>query len=439
MCRKPISTQKEPRRKIIGTEADLRKLTLQEAKDLCRELGVQEEKLSVLSRWQIINVIRSISTQAAKTDKDDASLADAASKFARGNMKMNAHRIKIKSIVRKYLRLRISETENTKNSGDLDESKLDEDWEMEEIIVKTETGHDELDYQIAATSKPFQNSRVQVKQEHVDVENLLDLNGLRKTWNEAQKTHSNEIVNRQMIQMFDKIHFKSVCIKSEENDAIATESGIKELKIVRAIKDSAGNEHTEIESITDPTLIEAYLSIRATRDELFVKNYAQADMDYKSECRKAKRRLQDKVRRRRRNEMNAELGITRPKSRKKNQKACETHQREFAQNELQCLQGHWTYEDQQKLSIIYRQRHRPTRDYSEEGSSIVNWMTMRKRMAENLLKVFRRLSTKRARFSPTPSDSSYSRKSRNRSTGPENGADLLHYLKKEALDNYCNE
>jgi hypothetical protein len=41
---------KPPRKKIIGTKADLRKLTLPECKDLCRELGVKEEQLSILSR-----------------------------------------------------------------------------------------------------------------------------------------------------------------------------------------------------------------------------------------------------------------------------------------------------------------------------------------------------------------------------------------------------
>ena len=55
---------------MTGTNADLRKLPLKEAKDICRDYGVKEEEINALSRWEIIDVIRTLSTQAAKAKGD---------------------------------------------------------------------------------------------------------------------------------------------------------------------------------------------------------------------------------------------------------------------------------------------------------------------------------------------------------------------------------
>lgn len=58
---------------MTGTNADLRKLPLKEAKQICRGYGVKEEEISALTRWEIIDVIRTLSTQAAKATKDGES------------------------------------------------------------------------------------------------------------------------------------------------------------------------------------------------------------------------------------------------------------------------------------------------------------------------------------------------------------------------------
>lgn len=59
-----------PKRLVTGTNADLRKLPLKEAKEMCRDYGVREEEINALSRWEIIDVIRTLSTQAAKNKKE---------------------------------------------------------------------------------------------------------------------------------------------------------------------------------------------------------------------------------------------------------------------------------------------------------------------------------------------------------------------------------
>uniref|UniRef100_A0A1I7XNI5 DUF3591 domain-containing protein n=1 Tax=Heterorhabditis bacteriophora TaxID=37862 RepID=A0A1I7XNI5_HETBA len=79
-----------PKRLVTGTNADLRKLPLKEAKEICRDYGVREEEINALSRWEIIDVIRTLSTQAAKARADSSSgELSGMARFARGNIRFN--------------------------------------------------------------------------------------------------------------------------------------------------------------------------------------------------------------------------------------------------------------------------------------------------------------------------------------------------------------
>jgi transcription initiation factor TFIID subunit 1 len=76
-----------PKRLVTGTNADLRKLPLKEAKDICRSYGIKEDEINALTRWEIIDVIRTLSTQVAKTGNADFS---GMGRFARGNIRFNS-------------------------------------------------------------------------------------------------------------------------------------------------------------------------------------------------------------------------------------------------------------------------------------------------------------------------------------------------------------
>uniref|UniRef100_A0A0N5C2L5 DUF3591 domain-containing protein n=1 Tax=Strongyloides papillosus TaxID=174720 RepID=A0A0N5C2L5_STREA len=58
-----------PKKLVTRITVDLRKLPLKEAKEICRFYGLTDEELSKLTR-EIINVIRSLSTQSAGKNKD---------------------------------------------------------------------------------------------------------------------------------------------------------------------------------------------------------------------------------------------------------------------------------------------------------------------------------------------------------------------------------
>ncbi|VDP35398.1 unnamed protein product [Soboliphyme baturini] len=71
------------KRTVTGTDADLRKLSLKDAKQLLKEFGVKDEEIKSLTRWEIIDVIRTLSTQQARMG------GSGITKFARGSMRFS--------------------------------------------------------------------------------------------------------------------------------------------------------------------------------------------------------------------------------------------------------------------------------------------------------------------------------------------------------------
>ncbi|GFY78151.1 transcription initiation factor TFIID subunit 1 [Trichonephila inaurata madagascariensis] len=73
------SSQTPAKKTVTGTDADLRRLSLSNAKQLLRKFNVPEDEIKKLSRWEVIDVVRTLSTEQAKAGEE------AMSKFARGN------------------------------------------------------------------------------------------------------------------------------------------------------------------------------------------------------------------------------------------------------------------------------------------------------------------------------------------------------------------
>ncbi|PAA82498.1 hypothetical protein BOX15_Mlig009081g3 [Macrostomum lignano] len=57
---------------VTGTDADLRKLNLNAAKELLRRRGVDEDDIKKLTRWEFVDVVRTVGTQKAKQGGEDA-------------------------------------------------------------------------------------------------------------------------------------------------------------------------------------------------------------------------------------------------------------------------------------------------------------------------------------------------------------------------------
>jgi transcription initiation factor TFIID subunit 1 len=71
--------EQQPKRTVTGTDADLRKLPLKDARAILRQNGVPEDEIKKLSRWEVIDVVRTLSTEKVKAGEDGDH------KFSRGN------------------------------------------------------------------------------------------------------------------------------------------------------------------------------------------------------------------------------------------------------------------------------------------------------------------------------------------------------------------
>lgn len=74
------------------------------------------------------------------------------------------------------------------------------------------------------------------------------------------------------------------------------------LKITRTFKDQEGKEFTRVEIVRKQPVIDAYIKIRTTKDEQFIKQFATLDEQQKEEMKREKRRIQEQLRRIKRNQ-----------------------------------------------------------------------------------------------------------------------------------------
>jgi len=74
------------------------------------------------------------------------------------------------------------------------------------------------------------------------------------------------------------------------------------LRIYRTFQGTDGKEFTRTEVVRKPGVIDAYVKIRSTRDEGFIRQYALMDEAQKEEMKREKRRIQEQLRRIKRNQ-----------------------------------------------------------------------------------------------------------------------------------------
>jgi transcription initiation factor TFIID subunit 1 len=60
----------QTKKMVTGTDADLRRLHLKDAKKILNKFGVADHIVRNLSRWQIIDIVRTMSTARARDGSD---------------------------------------------------------------------------------------------------------------------------------------------------------------------------------------------------------------------------------------------------------------------------------------------------------------------------------------------------------------------------------
>lgn len=130
---KPTQTKEEiesqPKRTVTGTDADLRRLSLNNAKALLRKFQVPEEEIKKLSRWEVIDVVRTLSTEKAKAGEEGMD------KFSRGNrFSIAEHQERYKEECQRIFDLQNKVlSSNEVLSTDEGESTVSEESDLEEL------------------------------------------------------------------------------------------------------------------------------------------------------------------------------------------------------------------------------------------------------------------------------------------------------------------
>ncbi|KAH8381371.1 hypothetical protein KR093_003697 [Drosophila rubida] len=266
---KPTQTKEEqesqPKRSVTGTDADLRRLPLQRAKELLRKFKVPEEEIKKLTRWEVIDVVRTLSTEKAKAGEEGMD------KFSRGNrFSIAEHQERYKEECQRIFDLQNRVLASSEVlSTDEDESSASEESDLEELGKN-------LENMLANKKTSTQLSLEREEQERQELLRQLD------------------------DEQGDGGHKSSKA--KEESQPMPQSNHGRILRITRTFKGADGKEYTRVETVRRQAVIDAYIKIRTTKDEQFIKQFATLDEQQKEEMKREKRRIQEQLRRIKRNQ-----------------------------------------------------------------------------------------------------------------------------------------
>jgi len=263
--------ESQPKRSVTGTDADLRRLPLQRAKELLRQFKVPEEEIKKLSRWEVIDVVRTLSTEKAKAGEEGMD------KFSRGNrFSIAEHQERYKEECQRIFDLQNRVLASSEVlSTDEAESSASEESDLEELGK--------------------------------NLENMLSN---KKTSTQLSRERE-ELERQELLRQLDEEHggpsgsggAKGAKGKEEAGQQLlATSNQGRILRITRTFRGNDGKEYTRVETVRRQPVIDAYIKIRTTKDEQFIKQFATLDEQQKEEMKREKRRIQEQLRRIKRNQ-----------------------------------------------------------------------------------------------------------------------------------------
>uniref|UniRef100_A0A3P9CGZ3 Transcription initiation factor TFIID subunit n=1 Tax=Maylandia zebra TaxID=106582 RepID=A0A3P9CGZ3_9CICH len=258
---------KEPqpvKKTVTGTDADLRRLSLKNAKQLLRKFGVPEEEIKKLSRWEVIDVVRTMSTEQARSGEGPMS------KFARGSrFSVAEHQERYKEECQRIFDLQNKVLESTEVLSTDTDSSSAEDSDFEEMGKNIEN-------MLQNKKTSTQLSREREEQERKELQRMLMASSLSTSSHKDDDTSSVTSLN-------------------------SSATG-RRLKIYRTFRDEDGKEYVRCETVRKAAVIDAYTRIRTTKDDEFIRKFALFDEQHREEMRKERRRIQEQLRRLKRNQ-----------------------------------------------------------------------------------------------------------------------------------------
>ncbi|XP_044006030.1 transcription initiation factor TFIID subunit 1-like [Aphidius gifuensis] len=282
---KPIVNKdqlKESKKQLRGTSSDLRRLDLKKAKEILLQYGLNKKVIDELGRWEIIAVVRTLSTQKAKSGTDDIDI-EAVIQFSRGNRHSIAeHHERYKDECQRIFDLQnhilasneVLSTDDDDDSDSHDNNSDDDD----------------------------NNNSDNYEEMGKNIENMLNN---KKTCLELTK-EKEEQARKELMKMINDDNNNINDTKNNNNNHDKNKNIIKKnktLKISRTYRDDYGKEYTRTEIISNQKVIDLYLKTRELKDDESIRKIAtDNDFQAKEEERRARRRKQEQDRRKRKNE-----------------------------------------------------------------------------------------------------------------------------------------
>uniref|UniRef100_A0A7N8YMY2 Transcription initiation factor TFIID subunit n=1 Tax=Mastacembelus armatus TaxID=205130 RepID=A0A7N8YMY2_9TELE len=276
---------KEPqpvKKTVTGTDADLRRLSLKNAKQLLRKFGVPEEEIKKLSRWEVIDVVRTMSTEQARSGEGPMS------KFARGSrFSVAEHQERYKEECQRIFDLQNKVLESTEVLSTDTDSSSAEDSDFEEMGKNIEN-------MLQNKKTSSQLSREREEQERKELQRML-------MGEESDRDNKGRKERRKGLS-------SSLSNSSHKDDDTSSVTSLnssatgRRLKIYRTFKDEDGKEYVRCETVRKAAVIDAYTRIRTTKDDEFIRKFALFDEQHREEMRKERRRIQEQLRRLKRNQ-----------------------------------------------------------------------------------------------------------------------------------------
>ncbi|KAI7812775.1 transcription initiation factor TFIID subunit 1 isoform X1 [Triplophysa rosa] len=264
---------------VTGTDADLRRLSLKNAKQLLRKFGVPEEEIKKLSRWEVIDVVRTMSTEQARSGEGPMS------KFARGSrFSVAEHQERYKEECQRIFDLQNKVLESTEVLSTDTDSSSAEDSDFEEMGKNIEN-------MLQNKKTSSQLSREREEQERKELQRMLMGEDSEKEKGRKERRKGSSALSTSSHKDDDASSVTSL------NSATG-----RRLKIYRTFCDEDGKEYVRCETVRKPAVIDAYLRIRNTKDEDFIRKFALFDEQHREEMRKERRRIQEQLRRLKRNQ-----------------------------------------------------------------------------------------------------------------------------------------
>lgn len=269
--------QSKKQKLVTGTDADLRRLNLKQARLLLKDFGVSQEEIQKLSRWEVIDKVRTMSTQAAKQGTTEVAM----NKFARGSrFTVAEHQEKYKDECQ-----RIFDLQNKVLSSDAilstdEESSGEEGSDIEDLGKDLES----------MLSNKKMSSEEHEEAERRELQKLLSQDKIEKD----QSRPSSATFSRPGSSL-DKLRGDA----EDSMNGYEAHAG-RRLVISRTFREG-GREFVRTETVKNQFVIDAYLRI-VTREKNYREVFASQDEKHKEDMRRERRRIQEQLRRIKRNE-----------------------------------------------------------------------------------------------------------------------------------------